>query len=100
MNLYICIKSSTAEDLFVGLDGFDVPASVALYNAMLLKQVMDEYPDSDDIHIGPRKPAAWCEFDNGTVSDLPGVSEHVRQIGEKLWLSNEWIVFPSEEVLS
>jgi len=102
VNLYIYIKDSRADDLFVDdeLTGYDVPASVRKFNDMLLKQVMDAYPDSDDVHIGPRKPAAWCKFDNGTVSDLPGVSEHVRHLGEKLWLSNEWIACTEKESAS
>jgi hypothetical protein len=103
MTLYINIQEFDAEELF-GCDGdthdINEAASVIRYNDMLLEEVMDAYPESDDIHIGPRRSSAWIEFDNGRAMEAPAVLDHVRQIGEKLWNGQEFIVFKKSEAAS
>jgi len=102
MNLYINIQESDAEELFgcEDTEGIDEAASAARYDDMLLGEVLEAYPESDDIHIGPRRSSAWIEFDNGRSMEAPAVLEHVRQIGEKLWNGQEFIVFKKTESAS
>lgn len=88
----IDLPLSNADDLFPNYsDGCDVPASVALFNSMLLEAVETKYPKACVNQTNRHKYEVYGPENLGDVTEEDIIAELI-YLGETLYEDGEWYV--------